>query len=538
MLRSTFVESGWFRVGRTLTIAGLACTLLPVWAGLSGCTSPAKPRGDAGLAPAVGTALGAGASQKLAAIDGVYIATIHTTLSGPVRAVMTAERTERTEKRGEESANIDGFKANTRPNVAWSFVSGVESLLQPVLGPFVFPNGMLLTWDAELVKGDGPTGEVEARGTIGFGVPKALRAQTRQNSTLGPVEITYETANGRMRTVAAMTLEPAAGVDPAKPMCDYPGLVSAMRPIVEQYLFDPELARSDSMQKYFAQLESAAARTNDDLEFLFAGALAARTTLSRSAPFLYPAPNADSAAKVRSAATAAPGGCVVERDGDGRFAVLRCDAFSDSAEVEAALATAIEKSEGLVIDLRSSVGFDLSSLLVASAVVSEPVRVGTLVPGPLRAEYVNTEGRAIEPFPAAAESVSIDSGASVAASESRLSGARAADILVTPHPTLRFSGPVKIVTSRRTSATAELLVWALKGQPNVEVIGERTAGRARLSRTYPLRSAPDDRAWVVRIAAYELMVAGEDLSKGIKADRGMNSEDAVKYALKRLRDGV
>ncbi len=90
---------------------------------LGGCgTAPAHP--VRGTGPALTLPL-----------NGDYDVTLHTPWVGPVSTHFTAAPTE------------EGFKANTRPGVAWSMIGGVEGFLGPAFAPFLFPSGMILNSD-------------------------------------------------------------------------------------------------------------------------------------------------------------------------------------------------------------------------------------------------------------------------------------------------------------------------------------------------------------------------------------------------------
>src|SRR5262245_16226839 len=107
---------------------------------LAGCgTTPAHPHPVRGSGPAVGLPL-----------NGDYDVTLRTPWFGPVTTHFIAAPTD------------DGFKANTRPGVAWKMIGGFTGFLGPMFTPFLFPSGMILTWNSTL-----PTADRPGEGTIG-----------------------------------------------------------------------------------------------------------------------------------------------------------------------------------------------------------------------------------------------------------------------------------------------------------------------------------------------------------------------------------
>src|ERR1044071_4723754 len=85
-------------------------------------------------------------------LRGVYKATVRAPFIGPVSARLSAAPSEH------------GFVANSRPGVAWDMIGGLEGILGPVLAPYLFPGGVILTWRSGL-PGEGNPGE----GFIGVG---------------------------------------------------------------------------------------------------------------------------------------------------------------------------------------------------------------------------------------------------------------------------------------------------------------------------------------------------------------------------------
>lgn len=435
--------------------------------------------------------------------SGEYLATIHTPFVGPIHARLIAE------------ARPDGFKANTPPGVAWSLVGGVERLLGPLILPFLFPSGMLLTWESHW-----PEGEKPGEGTLGLGSLEAFRANTRIIDGASPIEVRWRDD----RLIALVTLEPAAG---SPPHADYAALVAKTREILPAAYFDPELAAAKAVRGYLDDLASGAAKANDDAEFLFASAMAARKNIAKyGTPLAYPKPSPESTAMFAGKDQPRPSFKVTQ---DGDIATLRIDAFLDDAATDEAFTAALAGNpRALILDLRTCPGLELGAARAAGWLSDSHTNLGMYFDATRRAEVL--EGKPATPGTAALahEDGSLSAGATMYANRGLLHASA-------PPQHHAFLGPVAVLTSRRTSSTAEMLVAALTRSGRAKSFGEATAGRPMLAREFDL-----GQGWAVRIAAYDFVDAdGKPLPKGglppsVSIDRAKAPAAAKEHLLREL----
>jgi C-terminal processing protease CtpA/Prc len=90
-----------------------------------------------------------------------------------------------------------------------------------------------------------------------------------------------------------------------------------------------------------------------------------------------------------------------------------------------------------------------------------------------------------------------------------------------------------VLTSGRTSGTAEVVAWLLQREKRAAIVGEQTAKRPTISRTYDI-----DQTWQIRLATYDFAgPKGERLQKrGVRPDVRSKRDDAPKEAVKFLLD--
>lgn len=429
-------------------------------------------------------------------LSGEYTATIHTTFVGPIRARMVAEPTP------------DGFKANTPPGAAWALIGGLEKVLGPLFAPYLFPSGMLVTWQSTL-----PTDSNPGEGTIGVGSISAFRAATSMPTPDGPIEIRWKDN----RLIALMTL---ASTSPSTHFADYPALALAARDALPRHYFDPALARSRAVASYFDDLQSGAAAADDDLEFLFSAAFAARKHIARhGTPLLYPllTPGAD---RLFQGKAQPPRPYRVSADAASGITLLRIDAFVDDATTDAAISEALAtKPSALILDLRTCPGIELTAFRAAASFFTSPVEAGAFFGPEDRDRWLQGD------VPSAATlEFSVNNDSSNASAQLLTLGA--ARLRVLPRPDA-YSGPLVVLTSRRTSSTAEALATLLVRSGRAHSFGEPTAGRPLLSREVEL-----GQDWAMRIAAFDYRPAtGERISpRGELPTTRCPREDALNLA--------
>jgi hypothetical protein len=475
-----------------------ALTLSVALAALAGgctTTTPARP-----LAP---EAVAQTSTERRPTFNGPYTATFSTRWVGPIRTRFTFEPT------GE------GFKANTRPGVAWTIVGGLEGVLGPLLAPFLFPGGMILTWTSSL-----PEGPEVGRGSLGFATVPTFRTPTTLYSPGGAFVVT---AMGR-RPLALISLEPGAAPTP-----DYSALAERVAAELPVRYFDPSIGAGSAAAKFAADLRNGAAQAQDDGEWMFVALVAARSRFRTGWPLIYP--RADDAHFARVAGDWAPSikSWSIKRDFSDGIVTLDVDAFTDAPSVDAAFAAAASwEHRGLILDLRNASGIDpAAALFAASRLIDKPAELGVLVGPSARGAMLAS------PQTQAPATVEFASTASMAAIESELDRTGAVRVVVLPSAE-RMTTPLAVLTSQRTSGVSEWVVRLVKSAGTGVVVGEPTAGRPLASRAFDI-----GQGWVLRVGAADLFVNGRSATgENFRPDTRTGRDDAPDTAKSLLLKGL
>ncbi|MBS0196643.1 MAG: hypothetical protein JSR77_07785 [Planctomycetes bacterium] len=459
---------------------------------LTGCATPARPRTELPAA--------ASAATPVRPLNGEYDVTFHSTWFGPIHARMTAQPTP------------TGFKANTDPGVAWKMVGGVESVLGPVLAPFIFPQGMLLVWESTLPN---PQTGAAGEGYIGISTVGPYRARTTMATADGPICIRFTDD----RTIAAMTVTPAA--DHAATV-DYAALTDSIERETTARLFDPSIAVSPAFREYFADLRAALPYVHDDISYLFAGGLAWRKRSTLPLPIAYRAGDA-SAVPMLNACSVPVEPLTVKLDNETRIVTIEALAFRDCRAVDAAFAAAIAQNpSAIILDITSCTGFDAAALRALSWLMppdSAPIEAGTLFGAAQRTN----------PGEAEASIVDLIRPEDYDAADHILSQRGIVRLRVAPIPHA-YTGPLAVCTLSRTRSSAEILAWCLKSRGRGMFIGQRTAGRPRVSREHEV-----GQGFIARIPEFDwLPPDGQPLTKGITPPVRATNENYIKIAKEKL----
>lgn len=478
--------------------------------GLSGCAAPARPSAAGVAATTPASSLSADSNSffrdsntaphaatptltPTSPWDGQYVVTLHTKWFGPVHARMDMQPTK------------VGFKANTPPDVAWSLLGGVEGAVGPILMPFIFPRGMIFTWEGDLARLAADGTPIPGEGSIGPGTLERLRIKTRIATPGGPAELIFK----EDRVMGTLTVQPLRDARPR--VTDYPRLAQQIKEKMPGVLYDAALARDPKLQTFFEDLASGSARARDDLEFMFAGAAAARKNIEFQMPLIFPERETHAWAQTLTVSALADNAYKVGPDNELEdVAVVRFDAFLDTMQVDEAMKVALRANDtdrrGIILDLRTSTGVDLAAFRAAQWLITDPIDAGA---------YVGHAPReAGTPLPR----VDLRTPSDFDVLEQTLETGGGADITIWPLEESRgptFTGPVVVATSDRTSSTSEALVAVLKRAGRVRVVGQPTAGRPLLSREVAL-----GQGWILRVAGYDLLAPlGAD--PGLKDNRGV-----------------
>jgi hypothetical protein len=446
-----------------------------------------------------------------APISGEYIATIRAPLVGEVSGRLTA------------FPHKDGFTALTRRNIAWSMIGGLEGLFGPLFVRSIFPDGVILVWVSSNPE-TGPDAK-PGEGYIGPGESRRMQVRTRMASPEDPVEVFSPDG----RRLATVTLRRPG---PSEPATDYTALAAGVERAIALRLYDARLAQSSSVRAYLRHLTSNARAARDDIEFIFGAVMAARAHVSFALPLVFRELDPNWQTQLADLST-----ITTEFDEVTRIATLKADAFLAASEVDKAFAHLLAKHpRGILIDLSNCPGITLASLRVASWVIDRPIDAGTFL-GPAARDAVKS-GRLD-----GLTELNLDTAESVGTIERTLDAGGSAPARITITPTEHhFSGPVAILTSKRTTTSAESLAWALKSHAagptsddRFHLFGQSTAGRPTLSRPVDIGSG-----WVAWVPALDYLppvpFASDPTTKGCRPpDETSNIGRARRAALDWLR---
>jgi C-terminal processing protease CtpA/Prc len=152
------------------------------------------------------------------------------------------------------------------------------------------------------------------------------------------------------------------------------------------------------------------------------------------------------------------------------------------------------KPKGIILDLRSCTGFDLTALRAACWLVEGRHDAGRFVAATHRQADGSGDAR-----------MDIDSSASVEAAHDLLKRSRVAAFGVVGEPGA-YAGPLAVLTLERTRSSAEILAWLLRDRPDTRFFGNATAGRPRIDFVQPL-----EQGFVIRIPEFDWQSPGGEL---------------------------
>jgi hypothetical protein len=413
-------------------------------------------------------------------LDGVYTATLHAPYVGPLQMRLAAKPDEA------------GFVASTRPGVAWDMIGGLLGFVGQFVAPFIFPDGVILTW-----RSPNPTTTQPAEGWMQLGGLKSAGVRTIMRGANDPIHLV--TSDGR--EIGTLTLQSAAPQFPAAsegdatrapnkhtkrsmasaaPLMDYPALAASAATVLRARLYDPDVADSSQVRAYLSQLRDNAKIARDDLEFIFGAVAAGRNHLSLSLPLLVKSPTPESEAllrDIRSEPDSDRSTLRVTFDDAKGVATMKIEAFLDAAEVDRAFDRLLAHTpapRALVIDMWTCPGVSLSSFRALSWLIASPMDAGVLTTASQRPAVLSGNFQNLE-------SIDVSSPASIAALEVALDSGASRRVNVSPDPHA-FTGPVAIVCGKKTTTTAEPFVALLKKCERARLFGNTTAGRPLVSR--------------------------------------------------------
>ncbi len=444
-----------------------------------GCATPARPT-EASRQRAL--------TLESQPLDGDYEVSISARFFGPLRARMKAETLPTPTSTSSVPAPAARFKANTNPGVAWNLIGGMPGALGPIMMPFIFPSGMLLYWESEV-----PTPTQPGMGKIGPSTLASLQATTRYYGPDRPVEISIENSG----TIVAMELTKLSPEQAAQPLVhpDYPALVDSYGRMYRSIKGRNDKGDERTFDKYLASLRAAAAKANDDIEFIFSLVLAWRDQKEYPMPAIFRRADRTAENRVFARTQGEQQPLKFTRDDATGILTIEVTAFIDPAQVDKVMAEALAtKPRGIVLDLSNCTGFESAAFRIVSWLRDKPTFCGVLY-GIERDIPDSTATPQTFLLMSLQQAKSLDGSLDAAAHSGNTFS-----ILAMPESGA-FAGPLAVVVSSRTGSTAEMLAHALS-VAGVPIVGETTAKRPTLAREMEL-NVPGAEEWIARIPRYD-----------------------------------
>ena len=317
--------------------------------------------------------------------------------------------------------------------------------------------------------------------------------------------------------------------EPVRQETDYAEVVAAINETMRAYHYNPAELNSPEYRRIEADITELGETATSDDEFIHGFRSA-----WKDAPFshveLNPAQqSADDLADYLDKMRIGGGGALLTWQGDVAILTVNTMMGLDTIEeIDAAYVDIIEKgASALLIDVRENGGGAFAVLPLVSHLLTEPFDAGCFVSQPWYARHKLESGRADM------EAVDPWEGWSIKTFW--------ADVQVNPVTRIRFlpakpifSGPVYVLTSKRTASAAELAVDALRGSGRAVIIGENTAGEMLSQKIYDV---PGGFHLSLPIADYFSAANGRIEGVGIKPDIETGAADALDVALDQLQTG-
>jgi C-terminal processing protease CtpA/Prc len=226
------------------------------------------------------------------------------------------------------------------------------------------------------------------------------------------------------------------------------------------------------------------------------------------------------------------GGGGAQLSWEGKVAILTVNTMmglDTIEEIDDAYAEIAKHDTGaLIIDLRENTGGAFAVRPLLAHLLSSPYAAGVFVSQQWNANHHGP------PSPAEMQAAAPWEGWSITAFWADVQENALTGISFTP-ATPVFTGPVYVLTSKRTASAAELATDALSGSGRALVIGENTAGEMLSQKIFDI---PGGFHLSLPVADYYSVKNGRIEGAGIMPDIGTDAADAMKTALRQLEPPV
>lgn len=308
---------------------------------------------------------------------------------------------------------------------------------------------------------------------------------------------------------------------------DYPAVARAINDTLHTWLYDPAELDTPAYRQVEAELEALALRAASDESFI-----TGFRDIWRDGPFSHvefsraQQPAADLATYLDTLRIGGGGAQLAWQDDVAILTVKTMMGLDTIEEIDAAFIEVSRHETGaLVIDLRENTGGAFAVRPLVAHLLSAPYTAGAFVSRKWNENHERpptaAEMRALAPW----------EGWSLTAfwadvQEQPLTGIRFEPV----EPV--FSGPVYVLTSKRTASAAELATDALKGSGRALVVGEKTAGKMLSQKIFDIHGGFK---LMLPIADYYSVKSGRLEGTGIRPDMETKAEEALDTALQQFQ---
>jgi hypothetical protein len=307
------------------------------------------------------------------------------------------------------------------------------------------------------------------------------------------------------------------------PVTDYPAVAAAINKTLHTWLYDPAELETPAYQRLETQVEALALSAASDEAFI-----EGFREIWKDGPFSHvelrkaQQPAAELASYFDTLRVGGGGAQLTWMDNVAILTVNTMMGLDTIEEIDAAyIEIASHGASALMIDLRENPGGAFAVRPLVAHLLSEKFDAGVFV----SRQWYATNDRP----PSAVEMQAVEpwEGWSITAFWADVQKNALTGISFIPVEPV-YTGPVYVLTSKRTASAAELATDALRGSGRALIIGENTAGEMLSQKIFDL---PGGFHLSLPVADYYSISNGRIEGSGIKPDIGTDAADALNTAL-------
>ncbi len=311
---------------------------------------------------------------------------------------------------------------------------------------------------------------------------------------------------------------------------DYPAVAAAINKTLHTWLYDPAELDTPAYRQVEAQVDALALSATSDEAFIDGFREIWQDGPFSHVEFRKSQQTAANLANYLDTLRVGGGGAQLTwMDNVAILTVNTMMGLDTIEEIDAAYVEIASHDTGaLIIDLRENVGGAFAVRPLVAHLLSAPYAAGA---------FVSRKWNAIHhgpPSPAEMQTVAPWEGWSITAFWADVQENALTGLSFTPAEPV-FTGPVYVLTSKRTASAAELATDALSGSGRALVIGENTAGEMLSQKMFDI---PGGFHLSLPIADYYSVKNGRIEGTGIKPDIKTDAADALNTALQQLETPI